>query len=74
MNAHIIFITVYVVSAVAQQVLWNCLIEDPALVLRHFLEKLTVSNRQVRHDYNNNSIMSYHIIIIYQSKIIFFAL
>uniref|UniRef100_A0A3B4DM80 Unc-80 homolog (C. elegans) n=1 Tax=Pygocentrus nattereri TaxID=42514 RepID=A0A3B4DM80_PYGNA len=34
------------VSAVAQQVLWNCLIEDPALVLRHFLEKLTVSNRQ----------------------------
>lgn len=35
------------VSAVAQQILWNCLIEDPALVLRHFLEKLTVSNRQV---------------------------
>ncbi|XP_016129167.1 protein unc-80 homolog [Sinocyclocheilus grahami] len=34
------------VCAVAQQVLWNCLIEDPALVLRHFLEKLTVSNRQ----------------------------
>lgn len=34
-------------SAVAQQILWNCLIEDPALVLRHFLEKLTVSNRQV---------------------------
>uniref|UniRef100_H3CSC7 Unc-80 homolog, NALCN channel complex subunit n=1 Tax=Tetraodon nigroviridis TaxID=99883 RepID=H3CSC7_TETNG len=34
------------VSAVAQQILWNCLIEDPALVLRHFLEKLTVSNRQ----------------------------
>ncbi|XP_035384136.1 protein unc-80 homolog isoform X2 [Electrophorus electricus] len=34
------------VSALAQQVLWNCLIEDPALVLRHFLEKLTVSNRQ----------------------------
>lgn len=31
----------------AQQILWNCLIEDPALVLRHFLEKLTVSNRQV---------------------------
>ncbi|KAG7280341.1 hypothetical protein CRUP_024133 [Coryphaenoides rupestris] len=36
------------VSAVAQQILWNCLIEDPALVLRHFLEKLTVSNRQRR--------------------------
>ncbi|TKS64898.1 Protein unc-80 -like protein [Collichthys lucidus] len=34
------------VSAVAQQILWNCLIEDPALVLRHFLEKLTASNRQ----------------------------
>lgn len=31
----------------AKQILWNCLIEDPALVLRHFLEKLTVSNRQV---------------------------
>lgn len=38
---------VFPVSAVAQQILWNCLIEDPALVLRHFLEKLTVSNRQV---------------------------
>lgn len=38
---------VSLVSAVAQQILWNCLIEDPALVLRHFLEKLTVSNRQV---------------------------
>uniref|UniRef100_A0A2K6H0G5 Unc-80 homolog, NALCN channel complex subunit n=1 Tax=Propithecus coquereli TaxID=379532 RepID=A0A2K6H0G5_PROCO len=35
------------VSAVAQQVLWNCLIEDPSTVLRHFLEKLTISNRQV---------------------------
>ncbi|KAK7808763.1 hypothetical protein U0070_002327, partial [Myodes glareolus] len=34
------------VSAVAQQVLWNCLIEDPSTVLRHFLEKLTISNRQ----------------------------
>ncbi|XP_078453386.1 protein unc-80 homolog [Lampetra planeri] len=34
------------VCAVAQQVLWNCLIEDPALVLRHFLERFTVSNRQ----------------------------
>lgn len=40
-------INVSSVSAVAQQILWNCLIEDPALVLRHFLEKLTVSNRQV---------------------------
>lgn len=46
-----ISVTVYAVSAVAQQVLWNCLIEDPALVLRHFLEKLTVSNRQVRRDF-----------------------
>lgn len=43
---HIAF-NVSSVSAVAQQILWNCLIEDPALVLRHFLEKLTVSNRQV---------------------------
>ncbi|XP_041433155.1 protein unc-80 homolog isoform X11 [Xenopus laevis] len=34
------------VSAVAQQVLWNCLVEDPSTVLRHFLEKLTISNRQ----------------------------
>lgn len=48
--SHYYFFSLFCVStvcAVAQQVLWNCLIEDPALVLRHFLEKLTVSNRQV---------------------------
>lgn len=43
------------VSAVAQQILWNCLIEDPALVLRHFLEKLTVSNRQVGNMWRTNT-------------------
>lgn len=46
----IVSVDVSSVSAVAQQILWNCLIEDPALVLRHFLEKLTVSNRQVGDD------------------------
>lgn len=44
---NLLYCVVPSVSAVAQQILWNCLIEDPALVLRHFLEKLTVSNRQV---------------------------
>lgn len=46
MNVQFIFSSK--VSAVAQQVLWNCLIEDPSTVLRHFLEKLTISNRQVK--------------------------
>lgn len=51
-----IFLNVSWVSAVAQQILWNCLIEDPALVLRHFLEKLTVSNRQVgKHPTNTHT-------------------
>lgn len=40
----------------AKQILWNCLIEDPALVLRHFLEKLTVSNRQVG-DHQNQKLL-----------------
>uniref|UniRef100_UPI00358FE682 protein unc-80 homolog n=1 Tax=Myxine glutinosa TaxID=7769 RepID=UPI00358FE682 len=34
------------VCAVAYEVLWGCLIEDPALILRHFLERFTISNQQ----------------------------
>lgn len=41
----------------AKQILWNCLIEDPALVLRHFLEKLTVSNRQVGDHQNHQKVI-----------------
>lgn len=41
----------------AKQILWNCLIEDPALVLRHFLEKLTVSNRQVGDHQNHQKLI-----------------
>lgn len=63
------------VSAVAQQILWNCLIEDPALVLRHFLEKLTVSNRQVgeqlenkhslRCDESESAVAFFHLHLLY---------
>lgn len=49
----------FTVSAVAQQVLWNCLIEDPSTVLRHFLEKLTISNRQV----NSSSPQWVHVLL-----------
>ncbi|MBN3275438.1 UNC80 protein, partial [Polyodon spathula] len=54
-----------IVSAVAQQVLWNCLIEDPALVLRHFLEKLTVSNRQVTLNIGDLPAQTSHILFNY---------
>lgn len=53
LNSHLLLPLFPSVSAVAQQILWNCLIEDPALVLRHFLEKLTVSNRQVGMNFCN---------------------
>ncbi|KAL4233067.1 Protein unc-80 [Mactra antiquata] len=29
------------VSEVAEKIIWNCLVEDPVLFMRHFLEKLT---------------------------------
>lgn len=35
------------VSDVAKKVIWSCIVEDPALFLRHFLEKLTNRDRQV---------------------------
>ncbi|VDM36879.1 unnamed protein product [Toxocara canis] len=34
------------VSDVAKKVIWSCIVEDPALFLRHFLEKLTNRDRQ----------------------------
>ncbi|MFH4982180.1 hypothetical protein AB6A40_008889, partial [Gnathostoma spinigerum] len=34
------------VSDVAKKVIWSCICEDPALFLRHFLEKLTNRDRQ----------------------------
>lgn len=35
------------VSEVARKVVWTCLVEDPVLFLRHFLEKITHRDRQV---------------------------
>jgi hydrogenase maturation factor HypE len=35
------------VSDYCRRVIWTCLVEDTALFLRHFLEKLTVRNKQV---------------------------
>ena len=32
----------------AEQLIWQCLVEDPALFLRTFLEKLTNRDRRVR--------------------------
>lgn len=45
----------------ARNVIWKCLVDDPALFLRHFLEKLTNKDRQV----NNKLLMfiKYSIII-----------
>lgn len=35
------------VGDVAKKVIWTCIVEDPSLFLRHFLEKLTNRDRQV---------------------------
>ncbi|XP_071097692.1 protein unc-80 homolog [Haliotis cracherodii] len=34
------------VTEVASKVIWDCIVEDPVLFLRHFLEKLTHKDRQ----------------------------
>ena len=34
-------------SEVAEKMIWNCLVEDPILFLRHFLEKLTHKDKYV---------------------------
>ena len=34
-------------SEVAEKIIWNCLVEDPILFLRHFLEKLTHKDKYV---------------------------
>ena len=35
------------VSEVAEKVIWNCVVEDPNLFLRHFLEKMTHKDKHV---------------------------
>ncbi|KJH51439.1 hypothetical protein DICVIV_02355 [Dictyocaulus viviparus] len=40
------------VSDVSRKVIWTCIVEDPSLFFRHFLEKLTNRERQVR-DHKN---------------------
>jgi hypothetical protein len=35
------------VSEVANKIIWDCIVDDPILFLRHFLEKLTNKERQV---------------------------
>lgn len=36
------------VNEVAEKVIWNCMVEDPVLFLRHFLEKLTHRDKLVK--------------------------
>uniref|UniRef100_A0A1I8EPX7 Uncharacterized protein n=1 Tax=Wuchereria bancrofti TaxID=6293 RepID=A0A1I8EPX7_WUCBA len=36
------------VSDTVKKIVWSCIVEDPALFLRHFLEKLTNRERQAR--------------------------
>jgi hypothetical protein len=38
------------VNEVAEKVIWNCMVEDPVLFLRHFLEKLTHRDKLVRYN------------------------
>lgn len=44
-----------------QKIIWSCIVEDPALFLRHFLEKLTNRERQA-------SLLSHFILIILFKK------
>lgn len=37
----------WTVSEVANKIIWDCIVDDPILFLRHFLEKLTNKERQV---------------------------
>ena len=43
----ICFCVLFAVSEVAEKIIWNCLVEDPILFLRHFLEKLTHKDKYV---------------------------
>ena len=38
-------IYIFIVSEVAEKVIWNAVVDDPVLFLRHFLEKLTVKEK-----------------------------
>ena len=40
---------IYLVGEITKKIVWTCLVEDPSLFMRHFLEKLTSKERQV-HD------------------------
>ena len=40
-------VSMFVVSEVADKVIWSCLVEEPTLFLRTFLEKLTHKDKQV---------------------------
>ncbi|VDN04676.1 unnamed protein product [Thelazia callipaeda] len=42
------------VSDVAEKIIWSCIVEDPALFFRHFLEKITNRTRQAIHNLSNN--------------------
>ena len=44
---HYITLKLFSVREVAEQLIWQCLVEDPALFLRTFLEKLTNRDRRV---------------------------
>lgn len=43
---HLLFHMCFKVCEVAEKVIWNCLVEDPTLFMRTFLEKLTLHQRQ----------------------------
>ncbi|VDN45414.1 unnamed protein product [Gongylonema pulchrum] len=42
------------VSDIAKKIIWSCIVEDPALFLRHFLEKLTNRDRQASLSFSTN--------------------
>lgn len=44
-KAQIITVLIFTVSEVSEKVIWNALVDDPVLFLRHFLEKLTVKDK-----------------------------
>ena len=51
-------------SEIARKVIWNCLVEEPTLFLRTFLEKITHKDKRVKNliffllnSYNDNTIL-----------------
>ena len=47
MGSSLLLFSVSAVREVAEQLIWQCLVEDPALFMRTFLEKLTNRDRRV---------------------------